>query len=142
MKTTLLDGDLIVVNEVAATCRICGCGMMLQLAVGYPAGKDPQKLIPMATCNRCYDLRERRIKIESSFKRLCHALAMEKMDESKRDRTHELLKVTCSAFGRWCSDLLRRQHTANVGFLANAITEQPDRWYHHLKDFETAANNP
>jgi hypothetical protein len=141
MKTIILDGELLEIQEVAGKCKICGCHLVLQLGTNYPQEKDPMKLIPMATCNRCYDLREQRIRIETNLKRLCHELAVEKMTDDKRARTLDLIQKTCSIFSKWCASLLRRQHAANVGFLFSAIKEQPKRWYNHLKDFEEAANN-
>jgi hypothetical protein len=141
LKTTILDGELLEIQEHPAKCKICGCKLVLKLASNYPPEKDPMKLIPLATCNRCFDLREQRIRLETTFKRLCHDLQFGKLDGDKRARTLELVNKTCSAFSKWCASLLRRQHAANVGYLFSAIKDQPERWYYHLQDFESAANN-
>ncbi len=143
----MLDGEPMAMKEHEAKCKICGISITLDISLNYPIEKDPRKIIPMATCNRCFDLRERRIRLENRFKRACYQLALEKtegakqLDSKAKELLVSLVELTCSQYSRWCADLLRRQHRANVRFLVDAILNQPDRWHNHLKDFESAANN-
>lgn len=140
MKTTMLDGEPLEVNEVAAKCKICGRELVLELAANYPADKDPMKLLPYATCDRCYDLRDRRIKIQESIKRLCYKLELGKLDDTQTGRILRAIEALTKEFSRYCTDLLRRPHRASTAHLVSAIMEQPTRWHYHLKDFEEAAS--
>ncbi len=123
----------------AVKCKICGQPGIAKVDSSYSG--DPMKLLPMFTCNRCYDLRDQRIKIETLFKRLCHQLAVEKPNAQKRDQIHELLQGNCGKFSRWCSELLRRQHPVPSSRLYKAILDDPEQWYRSCRDFEEAANN-
>lgn len=124
----------------AVNCKICKLPISLQIDESYPAEKDPRNLTPYATCNPCYDLRERRLKIETQLKRACYQLCMETISNDARGKMEQVVRVCAANYSRWCADLLHRQHTANVGYLVKALLEQPDRWWVHLKDFEEATN--
>jgi hypothetical protein len=125
-------------------CKICGKALELKVDDSYPG--DALNLVPMACCNWCFDMRERRIKIETMLKKVCYQLNLEKVEGAKKldPKSKAILEdsIKCYAgqFSRWCSDWLHRQHTANVGYLVSAILEEPSRWYYHLCDFENAAN--
>lgn len=125
-------------KSIPGKCQICGTGLLLKIADDYPGG-DPMKLVSMATCNRCYDLRDRRIKIEGNIKRICHRLSLGKLDDGEKGRLLEMLKVLARKFSIWCADMLRRQHAANVGYLETVLIDHPEHWYRSLLDFEEAA---
>lgn len=127
-------------KQFPAKCKICKIDLTLSIADDYPAEKDPRNLIPMATCNRCFDLRERRIKIETGIKRICYRLELGSLESSDRAKLGDSLKMLAKKYSEWCADILRRQHAANVGYLASALIESPTQWFNHLKDFETAAS--
>jgi hypothetical protein len=51
------------------------CGRILVVEVDQLYDHDPIKLIPMATCNRCYDYRTARVALEESIARVCGLVA-------------------------------------------------------------------
>ena len=131
-----------------AKCKICGKVLVLTIADDYPTGRDPLRLVPMATCNPCFDLRERRVKIETQIKKFCHILELlaEKDQitetEGKAIRTAtEAVVMLAAKYSVWCGDALRRPATVQgVKFLADALARHPARWWYHLADFEASVN--
>jgi hypothetical protein len=144
--STIIEGDYIETKRLAATCKICGTPGVARFDSEYAALRDPLKLLLMFCCNECFDLRERRIKIETMLKRICHQLAFEKTDGAKplddktRAALHDSISLYAKRFSIWCADMLRRPHSANAGYLVEAIIQKPSDWYSHLRDFETAVN--
>jgi len=122
-------------------CKICKREVRLEIADGYDAEHDPSKLIRMATCNPCFDLRKRVMKIEDAIKSVCHSLVWVKMGDAQKDRTKDLLRKLVRQFSQWCADTLHRQHTANAGALGDRILAKPTNWWRCLRDFETEAND-
>ena len=132
-------------KRITAKCKICDGIIFLSIDGAYPTEHDPMNLVPLATCNHCYDLRDRRMSLERSIRFACYARQLElvskKPDVAKLDSIADGLKVLASKFGHWCSDLLRRQHSANAGYLADVLINQPDNWHRSLQDFENAARH-
>jgi len=123
-----------------AKCRICKCELRLQIDDDYDPEFDSAKLIPMATCNRCFDLRARLRKIEDSIRILCHSLSFPITDE-RRARAYELLRKLSNQFSQWCSDMLNRQHMADSGSLATRLMKEPSNWWKALRKFESEADS-
>lgn len=118
-------------------CRICGTRLMLQIDDAYDIEHDASKLIPMATCNPCFDLRKRLQKLEDAIKLTCHDLSLNTIDKGK---AVEALAILAKKFSGYCADMLQRQHTADVGALGRGLVEQPGNWWRTLRNFETEAN--
>jgi hypothetical protein len=121
-------------------CKICKCELRLQIADGYDAEHDPSKLIRMATCDRCFDLRARQIRLEDAIKVVCHNLVHVAMSGDGKFRAKELLLKLTQRFSQWCADMLNRQHAANSVSLAEKILTHPPGWWRCLRDFENEAN--
>ena len=50
------------------TCKFCRKPITVEIAVSYAEIGDPLKIIPLAACDRCSDLREERRKLESKIR--------------------------------------------------------------------------
>lgn len=84
----------------AATCKICHKPLVIQVADDYVG--DPLKILPMATCNRCYDLRERRIRLEEALFKTCYGLvANPKAKDSVRGAIHATLVELTKKYSQW-----------------------------------------
>ena len=121
-------------------CKICKNEVRLQIADEYEIEHDPSKLTRMATCNRCFDLRKHQMKIEDAIKVVCHNLVHVMTKDEQKARGRELLRKLLKQFSQWCSDVLNRQHAANVGSLGDRIIADPKNWWKSLREFETEAN--
>lgn len=109
---------------------------MLQVDESYAEQADPDKLIPMATCNSCYDLRRRLGKMEDAIKALCHALAANTIE---RETAVLGLKFLAGKFSSYCADTLHRRHLADAGALADLLIDEPRNWWRALREFESQA---
>ena len=59
----------------AANCKFCKREMVVQVDDGYAPLGDPYKLMRLAACNRCADLRTRRHSLEQSIQTVCRTIA-------------------------------------------------------------------
>lgn len=87
-------------HSVLTKCRVCAKQLVISVADCYNDISDPNKLLPMAACNRCFDLRERRNRTTNLIEKFCKQLFLlvpQKGDKvaQARDKIREgLLKVT------------------------------------------------
>lgn len=82
-----------------ATCKLCGVGMEIGISIDYDFVSDPQKILPLATCNRCADLRERRRKITEAIDRCMTrlvAMSPKELNEQKEDYRRTLIVLVKS----------------------------------------------
>lgn len=84
--------------NVETTCKFCKRPITLEIDPSYDIGKDPMGLVPLACCNRCADLRERRRNIVAALNEVCLSLAAElnpsvlfKMKDEAREGMRTLL---------------------------------------------------
>ena len=75
----------------ATHCKFCKSPITIEIDDEYSKLGDPFKLIGMASCNRCADLRTERRCLEGKIKRVCMILALSankdksKLSDSVRD---------------------------------------------------------
>lgn len=55
-------------------CRVCGTGLNLAVDDQYAEMGDPMKLTALATCNRCYDYKCQRDRLDSAIIKLGYLL--------------------------------------------------------------------
>ena len=77
-RSMMIDGELCDPRD--ATCKFCHKPLTIWVSVTYE--KDPNKLLPMATCNRCSDLRTERRGLEAKIKYICMMRAFPKQRPS------------------------------------------------------------
>lgn len=76
------------------TCKFCKKPIILTIDDAYAELGDPSKLIPMAACNRCADLRIRRRSIEEAIKRsVFPLLTPSKTREANEQKAREELII-------------------------------------------------
>lgn len=109
-------------------CRLCLKPLTVEVDDSYGEHGDPFKLLPMATCNRCFDLRETRIRIESQVARASRMLIMQpKMDASIRNKIRDSLRIATQAYARYVADLNNSKVMAWNEDFVDLIMEKPDR---------------
>ena len=64
-------------NHFEATCKICGRAITLKIDPNYNALSDPSRLIPLATCDSCFDLRMTGVKLHRMIVRMRVRLNLE-----------------------------------------------------------------
>jgi hypothetical protein len=70
----------------AANCKFCGKPMVLTIDDDYGKLGDPFKLLKMAACNRCSDLRTKRTRLEDQIRKICLSMVASRpgQDEAAR----------------------------------------------------------
>lgn len=119
-------------------CKICGRALELTVADEYlAAGRDPMNLISSATCNRCYDLRTERRKIE----RVVEAQCTELSQCSEKERPRRAMQVRSSMevlFPRY-QDVLCRQQGLKRRQMDSAVLDMlidhPEHWNAIMRDY-------
>lgn len=55
-------------------CKMCHRPITVEINDDYASMGDPNKLLALATCNICYDYREKRKRIESGIGKICRMI--------------------------------------------------------------------
>lgn len=127
-------------TTLQTNCKICKYPMTVTVPKGYLDLGDPLKLLPMATCNTCFDLRETGARLYSRILHIC-VDTKSLMLSKKRDRAdiEKLLKACldlAAAFSNWMpkmkarskefSMLYPRKRYAPVAVWPNILERQHD----------------
>lgn len=94
-------------KEFATNCRFCHKPITIKIAESYLAFRDPYKLLPMAACNACADIRNWRHSLEEKITRHCNYLERFKgqldSDQLKKsaEKLEPLLKEYARLISRW-----------------------------------------
>jgi hypothetical protein len=109
-------------------CKLCHKPLTIEIDDAYAELGDPFKMLPTATCNRCFDLRERRIRIEGQVARASRMLIMQpKMDAAVRNKIRDGLRVATQAYARYVADLNFSGQIAWNEEFVDIIMEQPQK---------------
>ena len=120
----------------ATTCKYCRKPITVEIDDAYADLGDPHKLIPMAACNRCADIRVERRVLEAKVKFACMMLhfGRKKFSETKVHDTRvvleRLLKQYANMIARW--HFLEGMSWDDEAL--NLIMDKPDAWASVLKE--------
>jgi|SRR5208282_1927040 len=110
------------------TCKFCKKAVLLAIDPSYDALADPQKLIPLAACNRCADLREEKRRLTERIARICGEVQSKPKDETFRGKSlltlSTLVPKYCSMVARWTG--VKFQHDESI---AEAMAHNPKEVY-------------
>ena len=108
-------------------CKFCKKPITLEIDENYDALGDPQKLIPMACCNYCADIRELRRKLERKVQVVCTMLELAgKSSEAKsREALVRLTKDYATMISKWTGKVNRWDEA-----VVDALLKDP----HHFGD--------
>lgn len=112
------------------TCKFCKKEIVLEIDDAYAELGDRHKIIPMAACNRCADLRVRKRNLENAIKDIAMALVQLKSKASpdtlaiSRDGFTRLTKKYTSMIADWV-------HSTSPWWdstIVESLMEHPDKW--------------
>lgn len=90
---------------VETKCKFCRANLKLDVDDDYMAQNDVFKLIPLAACNHCAGLRERRRVLHEHFVHICSALIGTRPDADTLTRVRASLEVATKKYlrlvGEW-----------------------------------------
>lgn len=119
-------------HGVATKCKICKKSLVVQVDDDYHEPLDG--FLAMATCNRCYDLREKHLKATANIESGCnfllhHPEATEKERSSARKHLERWTKEYAEAIAAF-------NHSTKIIWseeFAKNLMERPDKWHEQLK---------
>ncbi len=112
-------------KSVAASCKFCGKILHLQIDDSYSEVADPLKLIPLAACNACADLRVKRRRLLEFLSRDVTELRAAKTEE-QRQKCAERLTAHTKGYVRMVSEWTNTPGLAWDEAIVDAIMADPD----------------
>jgi hypothetical protein len=118
-------------------CKVCRREITLDIDDTYGQYGDPHNIVPLATCNRCADLRDRRNRIYDAIYRACLDL-LQRPNEDQRGKIAVRLTTATHRYAR----LLNEYHPGQVIVWTEAwperLMEHPKQWRQILRDLRYA----
>lgn len=124
-------------HSVKAQCRICKNDIVVKISDDYPWPIDD--LLKIATCNRCYDMRERRDRAIEAVKNTCEWLVQRPKptaDELKTARSS--LEKATKAYAMITAEYYGSKVLVWSEQFAKNLMDNPDKWYEQLKFYRSA----
>lgn len=93
--------------KLATNCKFCKKPITLTIDDNYDAIGDPLKLLPLASCNHCADLRVARRSLEKKLSVICNEMifSSKKADAASKERSRTALthwtKEYSKLIARW-----------------------------------------
>ncbi len=111
--------------------------MTVEIDDTYDTIGDPLKLLPMATCNRCYDLRDRANKLHREFAAVCAKIEAYSGAIADRARAefYATMESLTKAYADWIADFYARREIVWDPAFPQLLCEQPAKWIQILRNF-------
>ena len=126
-----MDGEGTEKYMIAYTCRICGHSGSTPVPDGYDEAKHGQ-WIPALCHNRCFDIREKRLKLEARVCRVCRVLELSDDSEVVADARKKLSDVL-RAWAQNEADFFGSKILYWSEEFVDLVASKPDRWPVALK---------
>lgn len=120
-------------SNFPATCRLCKKPLVLSIDDSYSDMGDALKLLPMATCNPCFDNREQRRKFGTEIEKSCwqlHSLATSKNPKAKtiRPQIREALEASTRGYAKAFAQFHHSTSALWDGQFVEMLMEKPSQW--------------
>ena len=135
-------------SQFQATCKFCKRNLILIIDEAYPAQLDPYRLISLAACDHCADLRVTRRRLEARLQKICSNLAacpVTKLAERGQEVKDTLTKLT----KEYASMIAKFNGMSGMMWdeeFVNLLLEKPGQWADILtrcwRMFKDYANRP
>jgi hypothetical protein len=115
--------------KIGASCKFCKKPITLTIDDSYNAVSDPMKLIPLASCNRCSDLRVERRVLEKKIEFICMMRHLDKkLALSKFAEHRAALEKLCQQYANMIARWHNKEGMAWDDACLDQIMEQPKQW--------------
>jgi len=123
---------------VATKCKICKKDLVVQVDNDYFGPLDT--LLAMATCNRCYDLREKHLKATANIESNCTWLVQHpKAGSEKLMKVQKNLERWTKQYAEAISAFNNSNKVIWSEDFAKTLMKKPDKWYEALRFYRTTA---
>lgn len=114
----------------ATSCQFCKLPITLEIEDGYAGLGDPHKLIPMASCNHCADLRVCRRTLEGKLRTVCRVIQMsgQNATDTLKSNTKKSLTRLTQDYAKMIARWHRLEGMAWDEECVNQLMEHPEQW--------------
>lgn len=114
----------------ATTCKFCKKPLVISVDDNYAQVGDPFKILPMATCNRCEDMREKKRTLEEAIAKVCFQLKAfsDKITADQIAKSKASLEGLTRAYSRMVAKYLNATYPAWDIECVNLLVSQPTHW--------------
>lgn len=116
-------------KQIGTNCKFCKKPINLDIALSYDEIADQHKLIPIAACNRCADIRVERRVLEFNVKYICTLRALKKKESEEARNNAE--KALGELLKRYASMIARFHFMDGMSWddqCLDVIMEHPANW--------------
>jgi hypothetical protein len=113
-------------KEVKARCKFCGKDLTLHIAEDYDEVGDSLKIMKLAACNRCADLKTRIRRLEGDLSKECGML-LTKPHFTIKDRIKSRLAALSRAYLNTISNWLNREPAQWEETILEDMLENPNK---------------
>lgn len=111
------------------TCKFCKKPITIEIDDSYDVLGDPQKLIPLAACNHCADVRVKRRNLESALQRQCSAIQLLNSAGVKvPEKARKNLTYLAQQYAKMIADWNHTKDTAWDDAIVDALLQKPQDW--------------
>jgi hypothetical protein len=123
--------------DFEAQCKICKKPLIVQIMkIFMDTGHDPQSVLPMATCTRCYDLMVRRDKITDRIKVNCEFLIVAKhLEVDDKNRVFRMMQDLTKEYAKVIADYHNAEPPPWNDAYSRMLMEKPDHWPNTLNSY-------
>lgn len=124
-------------QSTAAQCRICKNAIVVKVADDYPW--PTEDLLKLATCNRCYDMRERRESATRRVKSNCEwVIQHPKATHEQLNRAKTNLETATKDYAIVIAEYYGSKTLVWSEMFAENLMENPIKWYEQLNFYRKA----
>lgn len=120
-------------------CKFCQRPIDIEIDPAYPVDRDPHKLIALAACNNCADLRDRQRRLVESLQSLCMNYAHGGRSAAEVEHTQRALTALTKAYVRLVQDWLNIPEFPWDEAMLSAFMDRPRNFSDHLRRIWIAA---
>lgn len=123
-------------------CKFCRKPIFLEIDDAYAGMRDPYKLVPMASCNRCADLRVRKRTLEERISRTCmayfqhlHVRGEKGPEQSEEAEVKQVLVALTKKYTEWFGEFSGISGYLWDMELVNLLMDRPKDWQHVIVQY-------
>ena len=114
----------------STTCKFCKLPITVEVAPDYSIEHDPNKLLPLACCNLCADVRVAKRLLEAKLSKVMrtYQLLGSEPKPDRRNKTEAALTKLTQEYARNISKWHKRQGCVWDAECVNMMLDKPERW--------------
>lgn len=119
-------------RNVPCQCKICHKNMHVEIDNDYFGNLEP--LLAMATCNKCYDLRDKHLRSVANIESRCTYLVQN--PDIKADERKKVYQKLAYWTKQYAEAVAAFNHSAKIVWseeFAQILMDKPENWYEALR---------